>query len=263
MFKVAFKKAGTGGYTSTWTNPITGECYPSVDVTKTALGWKAGGYFGKTRKAAVTTHLWAKWETEALALEEVNNLARSNNAFRPDLLIPEEIANQIFDVMRDLNGIGDANWNRGSFTTSVDREVVREYRFGGWLGFGGKFWNEERGFSVSTGNSDSFTRLVAARINEALQDIYIEHYPNRTEASEKEFLGGTLAEWSKLGFRFTAAHLFSSEQRKEFEEVLSSCNGYVLGNVDFCLCRSLEQVLNHTETRSTKAMLDYRKKIGV
>lgn len=50
-------------------------------------------------------------------------------------------ANQIYDILVREAGADNRAYSRECFTLTVTAPTFREYRFGGSLGFGGKFWN--------------------------------------------------------------------------------------------------------------------------
>lgn len=50
-----------------------------------------------------------------------------------------ELANQVYDILVKFCGAGE--YMRDSFVAMETTELIYEWRFGGDLGFGGKFWN--------------------------------------------------------------------------------------------------------------------------
>lgn len=59
--------------------------------------------------------------------------------------IPQPIANEIYDILVELGGAYEHA--RDQFLAAAAHGIT-EYRFGGHLGFGGKFWTTKGGWTV-------------------------------------------------------------------------------------------------------------------
>jgi hypothetical protein len=70
----------------------------------------------------------------------------------------------VFDILVAHAGMRDDEHgdNRLSFVYNQTAEVCREYRFCGSLGFGGKFYNEARGWTVGCYREDETPARLAA-----------------------------------------------------------------------------------------------------
>lgn len=193
LLEVKFSARPEGGYAASHLDYLTGEWKPACAVLKTPEGWTTAAMLGddpvepqKTRKAAVRALLTRQWNRYAEALEEelpyeryYENYDRgeANRRMSPDL------SNQIFDIL--VAECGAQESGRDSFLASMSMDVrdenyrSNEHRFGGWLGFGGKFWNERNRFRVSAYDEDTNprTRLMMARANKKLQDLYQQTWP--------------------------------------------------------------------------------------
>jgi hypothetical protein len=53
--------------------------------------------------------------------------------------LSREMADKVYDILVDVCGAGE--YMRDSFVAMQTSEMIYEWRFGGDLGFGGKFWN--------------------------------------------------------------------------------------------------------------------------
>jgi hypothetical protein len=95
---------------------------------------------------------------------------------RSDRRLQPWVANLIYDLLIEECGASEWKHDRDSFVHAhtVQEHQGYEYRFRGYLGFGGKFWNESQGFRVSTytEDEDAETRLMVARANDRLQRLY-------------------------------------------------------------------------------------------
>lgn len=87
------------------------------------------------------------------------------------LVIPDHIANQIFDILIEKAGATE-RW-RQDFVYRQGEGCV-EYRFQGGLGFGGKFYNELGGWRVSCYPEDvnEDRRQVMSETNHALFQLF-------------------------------------------------------------------------------------------
>lgn len=80
--------------------------------------------------------------------------------------IPREVANQIYDLLVEHAGASPHTYEREMFLYHQERGCT-EYRFGGKLGLGGKFWS---GWYVTCypEDEDHERKEILKRTNEAL-----------------------------------------------------------------------------------------------
>lgn len=96
----------------------------------------------------------------------------------------EEEADRIYTVLVEICGAYDDRWTRGSFVMHVQRPTFTEWRFGGKLGFGGKFWINAGKWYVNYYQEDETPEMVQivkeanARLASILEDKIL---PNPTE----------------------------------------------------------------------------------
>ncbi len=85
----------------------------------------------------------------------------------------EAIANQLYDVL--VNTCGAAESYRDHFIYSLlkDKYPMTEFRFGGKLGMGGKFWRNSNRFYVTCYSLDEYPeeRAIIDQANEQLAVI--------------------------------------------------------------------------------------------
>lgn len=82
-------------------------------------------------------------------------------------------ANAVYDILiREAGADNREHW-RENFVQCQTTVAPREYRFGGFLGFGGKFWNTNEGWYVTAYPEDYTPDLVriAERTNLELADL--------------------------------------------------------------------------------------------
>jgi len=86
--------------------------------------------------------------------------------------LTEEQAVAVYDVLVNRCGAHSSRHDRRDFIHAMMKaEPVREYRFGGWLGHGGKFWNDPGCFRVTAYGEDE-TPMVAWRLAQARWDLF-------------------------------------------------------------------------------------------
>jgi len=112
----------------------------------------------------------------AVAIVEPVHAAWWSNPVRSDRRLPPWIAHLIYDLLVEECGASTYRHDRGSFIHALTarEHLGYEYRINGWLGFGGKFWNETQKFRVScySEEEDAETVLMVARTNERLQTLW-------------------------------------------------------------------------------------------
>lgn len=145
-------------------------------------GWTAeheGTVLGpfKRRWGAAHAYLDARNRAEAARLTEPVHASWWTNPGRSDRRLPPWAANLIYDLLVEECGASEWKHDRTSFIHAhTAREYLgHEYRFCGYLGFGGKFWNESQKFRVSaySENEDAEVVLMVARANERLQRLFL------------------------------------------------------------------------------------------
>lgn len=73
--------------------------------------------------------------------------------------ITEQVANDLYDVLAAHAGATD--YQRENFVSVQSRERCVEYRFGGALGFGGKFWRNDGRWCVNAYREDETAGRMA------------------------------------------------------------------------------------------------------
>jgi hypothetical protein len=120
-----------------------------------------------------------------------------------DKSINSEIARKIYKVLTEEASAFDNEDHFNSFIYSQGKKPEKyndfggcvEYRFGGSLGFGGKFWNANGRFYVSAyiENEGSNESKIIAKVNKLLKPLYVEHLKSKYEEfftskeSQKEY----------------------------------------------------------------------------
>lgn len=139
--------------------------------------WAAGVAYLKTLKDPVSEKL----EREIEVRWRQHHVYRRNRALTP------EQASAIYDVLVQRCKASDRDREKDNFAYShTQREhIPHEWRFGGVLGFGGKFWNTESRWYVSaySEDCDPETRLIIAETNEVLQKMFFDAFCNQTQES--------------------------------------------------------------------------------
>jgi hypothetical protein len=137
--------------------------------------WAAGVAYLKTLKDPVSEKLE----------REIEARWRQNHTYRRDRSLTREQASAIYDVLVQRCKADNRDREKENFIYShAEREFTpHEWRFGGVLGFGGKFWNTESRWYVSAYNEniDAETRLIIAETNEVLQKMFIDTFCNKTQ----------------------------------------------------------------------------------
>lgn len=89
--------------------------------------------------------------------------------------IPEPVAARIHDILVEHAGMIGAGFHRQyrDFVHALATDC-REYRFGGSLGFGGKYWPEEWRVSCYSEDETKERRETITRTNEALAKLRAE-----------------------------------------------------------------------------------------
>jgi hypothetical protein len=88
-----------------------------------------------------------------------------------------ETALQIWQVLVDVCGATDSKDNKSMFLfRQTNDDPPNEYRFGGHLGHGGKFWNEHDRWHVTCYREDETptTRKLIDIANQALEKLKLE-----------------------------------------------------------------------------------------
>jgi hypothetical protein len=96
--------------------------------------------------------------------------------------IPEDLATEIFNILVNHAGYFKCDSNKQQFLYCQneipskwnDHGGCTEYRFQGKLGFGGKFWNTNNKFYISSYPEDlnEDTKKIINIVNELLKPIY-------------------------------------------------------------------------------------------
>lgn len=70
-------------------------------------------------------------------------------------------ANAIYDILVREAGASNREFHRTNFVVAAIREDITEYRFGGALGFGGKFFNTHDTWYVSASPEDMSCQVMS------------------------------------------------------------------------------------------------------
>ena len=105
-----------------------------------------------------------------------------------DKSLNEDIANKVYDILVAEAGAYNSEHERQYFVFAQTKKPEEyneqggctEFRFGGKLGFGGKFWNTNR-FYVTTYSECEGTieEKIITKVNELLKPIYEEHLKSK------------------------------------------------------------------------------------
>ena len=197
LVDIKFRKCSDGGYFASYKHKMLTQdewVDEGIRIFKDPedglwhfIGSGVDGY--KNRKAAVRALLAKRWNDEADSLTipfdtYFRNYSRGERGRR----MSGDLANRIYDILVEHCGASDdgRSYDRESFVhhhsgdiSSDEAYRCHEYRFGGYLGFGGKFWNEGNRFRVSAYSEDSSAdvRVMVARANQKLQALYQETWP--------------------------------------------------------------------------------------
>ena len=89
-------------------------------------------------------------------------------------VLTTEEANKIFDVLVETCNASETL--RQPFVVNQTTEVINEWRFGGALGFGGKFWRKPDRIHVNqyAENETPKTRKMIEAANERLAELFAE-----------------------------------------------------------------------------------------
>jgi hypothetical protein len=137
----------------------------------------------KTRETAALEFLLTKMVKEASDLKAKTTSACRWMPREEDPLIGAVEADDILQVLRQECGFGDHDlYFLG--TVTKPRGVANhfgEFRFSGFLGFGGKFFYDRSGYFVSnySEDSDGATQLMIAKTNRRLEMLWHKHSPPR------------------------------------------------------------------------------------
>ena len=99
--------------------------------------------------------------------------------------IPKDIAEKIYYILVEHAGYYDSESNKGQFVYHQSVKPSKynqfggctEYRFQGSLGMGGKFWNTNNKFYISSYTEDKGSKeaKIISNVNELLKPIYQEY----------------------------------------------------------------------------------------
>lgn len=130
----------------------------------------------KTRKQAAREYLKGVLESRLSFKPQV----WWGNPCRDSIVIPADIADRIYSILVETCGASSNSHDRDSFIYNHTKTeyTSQEFRFGGWLGFGGKFRNHGNFWSVDCYREDesAVTLLMIDNANTKLQALYLETY---------------------------------------------------------------------------------------
>lgn len=138
-----------------------------------------------TRKKAVEAYILKCAQDMYYFWSEVFS-ARPKNPPRESRALTAAQANRVLELLQLHVGALRFELDRQSFlylqtgrSGNGESGIPTEFRIGGLLGFGGKFWNEAHGFRVSCYREDMGpdTLRILTQTNYDLQDLYREFFP--------------------------------------------------------------------------------------
>lgn len=86
----------------------------------------------------------------------------------------EEIANKVYDVLCQMGGADKSMRDAFVHHHAIDPDAVNEWRFGGKLGFGGKYYSDGNFVQCYPEDANKDRKVLIKKINHALNDILIE-----------------------------------------------------------------------------------------
>lgn len=90
-------------------------------------------------------------------------------------MTPEEIFGKAWDILVEHAGASTDPMNRETFIMAylAPTYPAIEWRFGGYLGFGGKFWRNNNGYYISCYREDETPkrRKIVEKVNELLKEL--------------------------------------------------------------------------------------------
>jgi hypothetical protein len=182
-----FKKIEKGTYAALYKGPVDTNFRNLCWIDKEEEGWfillttqKKLGPF-KTRKRAVDAYLAYSLDPLVAAINQetcAKWVAMPRNTHRV-LTVTPEVANKVYDIIV-RNCLGkEPTHDRASFVDWLTQEKNgNEYRFCGWLGFGGKFYRTWDRWYVDQYPEDEIpeSRMMASLANRELLDLYTETF---------------------------------------------------------------------------------------
>ena len=136
-------------------------------------------FTGKTRKLAAHAAFAAVLYQKTQELE--TQIQRNRSFRRPSRDLTEEQAGKIYNILVEFAGATPLKRNLFIWSHTEPNGSF-EYRFCGYLGFGGKFWNQRDALFVSQyyEHSRSETNYIVAKTNLELEKLYLEEWPVTT-----------------------------------------------------------------------------------
>lgn len=136
----------------------------------------------KTRRDAAISDFRAKMNLKVEVIELQLKIAYDANHERQgDLRLPLDVGYELYEILERMCGASSDRRAADAFAYSENGRHIWEYRFGGLLGFGGKFWNTARKWYVSAYPEDMTPemRYRIARTNIELQMLYSKYHDRR------------------------------------------------------------------------------------
>jgi hypothetical protein len=133
----------------------------------------------KTRTGAVIDYVMRKFSLDAAeirkSMKEPHQWVRRDPRCKP--MVAEQEALAIRQIL--IEECGYRLFDHDYFVPSVEQQRQGEYRFQGYLGFGGKFYWGHDSYFVSnySEDEDGATKLMAAKANQRLEALWHEHTP--------------------------------------------------------------------------------------
>ena len=83
----------------------------------------------------------------------------------------EEIANKIYDVLCQMGGASENERSSFVYHHAENRDGIEEWRFGGKLGFGGKYYSGRNEVGCYPEDENKDRKILMKKINGALKEI--------------------------------------------------------------------------------------------
>jgi hypothetical protein len=148
--------------------------------------------------------------------------------------IPEKIAEKIYNILVEHTGMYNSESEKRQFLFNQGKNPSKynkqggcvEYRFGGKLGFGGKFRNCNNRFYVSAYNEDEGSKeaIIIRKVNELLKPLYVDFLRSKCNLIIGGSKGYILSKKDKIKFNF---HLNRNHILAKYAPInLSNCENY-------------------------------------
>lgn len=140
------------------------------------FGREAWGHFKTRKEAAREAAKRIHYDPDSDDLEATFHIRSDYPIGR----IPEDLADEIYTIVVEECGASDrqGSWDRPTFVNALTDRTDGEYRFSGWLGFGGKvYWNSTSVWVSNYPEDRHYVeRNMMAHANSRIQKLLRERY---------------------------------------------------------------------------------------